>query len=1055
MPESDEWKNDWSNIEVLGRNTVPPRAGFIPYADVESALANERGASPNFQLLNGKWPFYYADSPAGIPEYCQEPEFDDEEWRTIRVPGCWQMQGYGYPHYTSCPYPFPFDPPNVPADNPVGCYRKRFKVDRSWSGRQTFLVFEGVDSAFHVWINGKMAGYSQGSHLHSEFNVTGLVREGDNVLAVQVYQWSDGSYLEDQDKWRMSGIFRDVYLYSTPYVHIKDVFAKPRFDDAYRDAMLELSVAVKNERNEASERHYLHVQLLDEEKRLVADRWFEHELMAGAGEEATVNMEISIDAPRKWTAEEPNLYTLVLALCDEVKQPVEAVTVAVGFRDVRVRNGRLFVNGQPIIIKGVNRNEFDPDLGFTVTVESMIQDITLMKGHNINTVRTSHYPNDTRWLDLCDRYGLYVIDETDLETHGCVLVGDEGYFAKREEWKAAFLDRMKRMVERDKNHPSVIIWSLGNESGYGPNFDAMAEWVKRADPSRPVHYERACEAPMVDIVSSMYPAVETLIEEGKKSDERPYLMVEFGHAMGNSVGNLQEYWDAVYTYPRLLGGLIWEWTDHGICKRSEKGEDRYYYGGDFGEQPHSGAFCLDGLLFPDRRIKSSIIEYKKAIEPVKVLPVDLISGEVKLINRYDFLNLDHLAASWTLYKDGEIEDEGELELPDVPPGSERTVTIPYRKPHQPDGCEYWIRVVFALRFGTVWAPRGHEVAWTDLQLPAVSRSAPPAVIPKASMPELAVRETGGSLRISGHDFIVAFDKAHGRITSWEWGGVQLLLAGPAVHLWRAPVDNDVHLAKQWRAKGYHQLISLPRQVTVETLAGNGDGERDKAVKVKVRSMLGTKAAAIAFAVEQVYTLYGSGDLVIHTTLSPQQNDLPPLPRFGLQFRMPDGFDRFAWFGRGPHECYSDRKESGKLGVYSGSVQEQFVPYIKPQENGNKTDVRWASVTGKEGIGLFIARTGTPLLNVSVHHYSTEELTRVKHVHDLCRVKGTVVNVDDRQSGIGNHSCGYAPTMDKYLLQPAEMAFSIRLTPYSMQSVSPMALGKRKPEPPNPDGREEG
>lgn len=1045
---------DWENLEILSRNTEPPHAGFIPYGDEEAALDHERAASPYYRSLNGNWAFHYAASPSQVPDRFYDPAFAADGWNTIPVPGNWQMHGYGRPHYSSSYYPFPIDPPHVPNDNPTGCYRRSFVIPDSWADRQVFLVFEGVDSAFHVWVNGQCAGYSQGSHMPSEFRITPLLAPGDNVLAVQVYQWSDGSYLEDQDKWRLSGIFRDVYLKATPQVHIRDIAVQTRFDGRYEDATLSLRLALHNYADREAAPHQVRISLLDEARQPVYTGAVGTSAPLPANGELALAAEIPVAAPRKWTAEEPNLYALVLKLEDERGSVLETGSVSVGFRDIAVRGGQLLVNGKPVILKGVNRNEFHPDLGFVTPLEAMIEDIRLMKQHNMNAVRSSHYPNDTRWLDLCDRYGLYVIDEADLETHGCHFIDNESYLSEHPDWQPAYLDRARRMVERDKNHPSVIVWSLGNESGYGPNHDAMAAWVRQADPTRPIHYERAKDAPVVDIVSCMYPSLQALIEEGEKTDDsRPFLMCEFAHAMGNSVGNLQEYWDAVYKYPRLLGGLIWEWTDHGIRQRTAAGEEWYAYGGDFGDHPHSGHFCIDGLLFPDRQPKASILEVKKVFEPVKAEPVDVKSGIVNIRNRYDFLSLDHLAGSWSLLCDGEIVEQGDLPLPFVPPGGEAEVVIPYRTKCERPGSEYWLRLRFVLRQAVRWAPQGHEIAWADLPLPGIPQAAP--YIKLESLPGLRTAETKALLQIKGWDFSIEFDKTRGELAAFEYNGVPLLTAGPKVHLWRAPIDNDSRQTKEWKKAGFDKLTQRLQEMSIRS-------QQSRAVQIEVKSSLGAAGLGTCFAAWIVYTVYGSGDVVIATRVMPREGlTLPPLPRLGLQMAMPGSFDRFSWFGLGPHECYIDRKRSGRLGVYAGTVQDQFVPYIKPQENGNKADVRWAAVTNVLGTGLFIG--GMPTLDVSVRHYSDEQLSKAKHAFELVRRNETIVSMDYRQAPLGNHSCGEAPPLDSYLLHSRDTAFSLRLKPFSTRDCSPMSIGKRRPEPiagesfehPAPGGEQEG
>lgn len=1021
---------DWQNLELLGRNLEPPRATLIPYAEAAQALTGERGASPYFLLLNGPWRFLY--SPTGpIPSdgvFCEA--FDDSDWDVIPVPSNWQLLGYGTPHYTSSKYPFPLDPPHLPSENPSGVYRRRFEIPTEWEGRQLFLVFEGVDSAFHVWINGELVGYSQGSHLRSEFDVTRHLRKGENLLAVQVYQWSVGSYLEDQDKWRMSGIFRDVYLLATPKLHVRDVRVRTHFGDEEEDALLEVRAFVRNYGERPAEGR-LSATLLDPRGAPVVKEAFPEGVAAAPGEEVQLDWEATVSSPERWSAETPALYTLLLALESPSGELLEVERVNVGFRTVRVEGGKLLVNGKPVVIRGVNRNEFDPDLGYVVTRESMERDILLMKQHNINAVRCAHYPNDPRWLDLCDRYGLYVIDEADLETHGFVFMGDESHLSNQPEWEHAYLDRVRRMVERDKNHPSVILWSLGNESGYGRNHDAMARWVREADPTRPIHYERAKDAPIVDVVSAMYPTVEALIEEGKKEDPRPFLMCEYGHAMGNSTGNLKEYWEAVYTYPRLAGGLIWEWTDHGIRRKGEDGTEHYAYGGDFGEYPHSSAFCLDGLLFPDRRVKPSLIEYKKVIQPVHITPLDLERGVVRIENRYDFLSLDHLQGSWAVERDGVAIEEGELEPLPVPAGGAAEVSIPFSTVSGEDGGELWLHLRFTLKKSTAWAPKGHEVAWAQfpLETPAPARS-------RRVAGGGALREREGGAVVAGREFSVGFDLDRGGLVSLNYHGEELLSRGIQLNLWRAPVDNDRNQAKEWRKAGYHRfeerLVSLERRRPVEGL-----------FQLRAVSVVAARGEAPLFDRSTTYTVYASGDVVAYVTLTPRR-ELPPLPRVGLSLRMPGRFDTFTWFGLGPHDCYVDRKESGRLGVHRATVDELYVPYIRPQEYGNKADVRWGAVTERRGVGLLFA--GMPLIEMSVHGYDLEALSTARHAHELVRLDETVVYVDYRQSGIGNDSCGDVPPLPQYLIPAEPIAFAVRLRPFSEAEVSPALLGREPLDP---------
>ena len=1022
---------DWQNQQVLEHNRQPAHATLVPYADLDTALGGERGTSPFFKLLNGQWRFLYVPSPVDIPDGFESEDFNFESWDSIPVPSNWQMLGYGRPNYTNVAYPYPVDPPFVPQENPVGLYRREFTLPVDWEGRRVFLNFDGVDSAFYVWLNGQKVGYSQGSHLPSEFEVTPFVRPGVNHLTVQVFQWSDGSYLEDQDMWRLSGIFRDVYLFATPGVHLRDASIRTHFDTAFQDAVLTLGVTVKNYTHVPVVPDSVVARLYDDQKRLVVEQKIGERLALGAGEESTQVVDISVKAPRKWSAEEPNLYALVLFLYGGKDALLEVERFNVGFRQVEAHNGQLFLNGTPIRLKGVNRHDTHPDLGHAVSLESMVTDVISMKRHNINTVRTSHYPNDPRWLDLADRFGLYLIDEADLETHGFHYTGDVSQISKDPAWEAAYVDRASRMVERDKNHPAVIIWSLGNESGYGPNHDAMAAWIRKADPTRLIHYEGAGDAAVVDIVSVMYPKVSDLIQQGQKTDDpRPFFMCEYAHAMGNGPGNLKEYWEAIYAYPRLLGGCVWEWVDHAVRQRTADGEEWFAYGGDFGDKPNDGDFCVDGLNWPDRTPYPGLIEYKKIIAPVRVEAVDLLSGKITVTNRYAFSSLRHLDGAWFLYQGGDLLQQGRLPALEVPAGGSMEVTLPYSLPEPIAGAEYWLTIRFTLAEDTPWAPRGFEITAEQFQVPLQAPAAP--VLTIKQMPSLALEALPHHASVRGEDFSIKLDTFNGVIAAWTFQGQLLLNAGPRINLWRAPTDNDIHLAKEWQSVG---LDRLQHRVTrAEVLS-----QDPQAVTLDVEAVLGAYSLAPLFKVAYATTLYGSGDVVIKTTLTPVQDGLPPLPRVGLQMRLPKRLDRLTWYGRGPHESYVDRKESALVGIYTGTVQEQYVPYVFPQENGNKSDVRWAALTDSGGMGLLAV--GLPLLNVSAHHYTTEDLTRASHTYELKQRDETILNLDIAQCGLGSNSCGPGP-LDKYLIDPKEITFSVRLKPFSLDGSSPMRLSRQ-------------
>ncbi|HEY9077756.1 MAG TPA: glycoside hydrolase family 2 TIM barrel-domain containing protein [Anaerolineaceae bacterium] len=1021
---------DWQNPAVLAKNREPARASLLPYADVPSAMTEERSASPFFKSLNGQWRFSYVSSPIEVPEQFFSPELNDSDWDSLPVPSNWQMHGYGTPNYTNVNYPYPVDPPRVPQENPVGLYRRAFSVPQSWQNRQVFLVFEGVDSAFYIWVNGRQVGYSQGSHMPSEFNITDYLQPGVNLLAVQVFQWSDASYLEDQDMWRMSGIFRDVYLYSTASIHLRDVRVRTFLENGYKDATLEFAFWLKNYTSELLS-YRVTASLCRPEDCQTID--LPKPISGTIAEKLEVQHEAKFKVlhPLKWSAEEPNLYKLLLSLYDKNGSLIEVEQVNVGFRQVEIHDQQLWVNGVSIKLQGVNRHDTHPDLGHAVSRDSMLEDILLMKQNNINTVRTSHYPNDPYWLDLCDRYGLYVIDEADLETHGFSVVGNWSQLANDPEWERAFLDRAERMVERDKNHPSIILWSLGNESGYGKNHDAMAALIRKLDPTRFIHYERALESPTVDVVSVMYPTVERLIHEGKRTDDpRPFFMCEYAHAMGNGPGNLKEYWDAIRTYPRLIGGCVWEWVDHSIRMGTENGEEWFAYGGDFEDHPNDGNFCVDGLNFPDRKPYPGLIEYKKILEPVEVEAVDLHRGMIKVKNRYAFLSLSHISGFWSLYKDDILLVEGRLPALEIAPGAETIYTLPFRIPEMEAGEQCWLNLKFLLNETRPWASRGFEVAWSQLSVPASSKLLPAVSLDQ--MEPLQVEPGERSIRICGDDFTIVFDSFSGTVSEWEFQGISLLNAGPRLNIWRAPTDNDVHIVKEWKKAGYDRMIHRIDRVEITR-------KSDKDAVIEVDSVLGGYSLRPAFRCQYKFHIFGSGDMIIETSVFPAEN-LPVLPRLGLQMRLPGALDRIEWYGRGPHESYIDRKESAAVGVYRGLVQDQYVPYILPQENGNKTDVRWAAITDQRGTGILVV--GQPLINVTASHYATEDLTRSLHTYELTRLDEVILSLDHAHCGLGSNSCGPGP-LPQYLLQPVETHFSVRLRPVMLGLQSPMRLSRQR------------
>ena len=1014
---------DWENPRIVGRNKEPGHVPLLPSADEHAALTGQRADSPYFRLLNGSWRFHCAPNPVSVPHEFHAPDFDDSAWGTVDVPGNWQLQpgaSHDVPIYCNVQYPFPVDEHlSVPQDdNPTGCYRTTFSVPPHWAGRRVLLTFDGVDSAFHLWINGAPVGYSQDSRLPAEFDVTSYLRAGENVLAVQVYRWSDGSYLEDQDYWRLSGIFRDVYLWSAPPVHVSDYRVSTEFDDDLRDSVLKLRVKVQNHTDQAAAGYHVEVMLYGPDQGPQWDSPLRAGLQVEAGGEIALDMAREVDAPLKWSAEQPHLYTLLLTLIDATGTPVQIESCRVGFRQVTITDGVLRLNGVPLTLRGVNLHEHHPDTGHAITRETMIADIVLMKQFNINAVRTSHYPQPPLWYELCDQYGLYLIDEANVETHG---VWDR--LTKDPAWETAFMERVIRMLERDKNHACVIIWSLGNESGSGPNHAKQADWVHAHDPSRPVHYESARDASFVDMISVMYPSVDYLTQlVNNPGDPRPVLMCEYAHSMGNSTGNLREYWDIIEGSPRALGGFIWDWVDQGLRRTTPDGRTWFAHGGDFGDTPNDGAFCLNGLVTPDREPHPALWEVKKIHQPVRIEPVSITHGRVRITNGYLFADLSHLSSEWSLAADGNVLQSGTLPPLKLPAGGEQEVVIPFTAPDLQAGVEYWLDVRFVLAEDTLWAERGHEVAWEQFKLPVVGQR---PTLPVASMPDLEVGEDAAALTVSGADFSLAFDKTSGRLMSFCYNDCNLLMAGPALNLWRAPTQNDatgeyfrgIALAEAWRLAGLDRLVETCSAIESETISPHE-------VRVKITTVARADNANNQFRSTYLYTIYGSGDVALGVYLMPA-GSVPPLPRVGLTMSLPADYERFTWFGRGPHETYPDRKLGAKIGVYSGTVDEQFFSYIVPQENGNKCDVRWAAFTDAHGTGIKIA--GLPLLNVSAHHYTALDLTGARHTTDLRRRDPITINLDYKVCGLGNASCGPG-VLAAYLVPPVEYRYSVHFKP---------------------------
>lgn len=1051
---------DWQNPALTNRDRLPARAYFFHYPEAQSALTFERQESPWVLLLNGQWKFQYAPNPVQAPEDFFKSSCDVSGWDDIQVPGHWQMQGYGSPHYTNVQFPFPVDPPFVPTENPTGSYRREFFVGDESKDKRLILRFEGVDSAFHVWLNGKSVGFSKGSRTPAEFDVTGMAKAGMNTLAVRVYQWSDGSYCEDQDMWWLSGIFRDVMLLVVPTLHVADLRIRTPMKPDGAEATVELQVAVANA-GTARAKGSVEASLLDADGAPVLSKPLKIDVAATGGATSEVSLSGKVASPHLWSAEIPYLYTLLVTVRDSKGAVVEVVPQKVGFRTVEITGDVFRINGVAVKLKGVNRHETHPDLGRAVPVEAMVADILLMKQHNINAVRTSHYPDDPRWYDLCDRYGIYLIDECDLETHGFDRQkGADGKLwagnpTEDPDWREACVDRMVRMVERDKNHPSVVIWSLGNEAHFGCNHIAMADAARKLDPTRPIHYEGDYQIETADMYSRMYAPVEQL-QMIAKGDEKalqqainlkpesdrlytsiPFVLCEYAHAMGNGPGGLKEYWDAIYSSDRLMGGFVWEWADHGIRCKTPEGREYFAYGGDFGDVPNDGNFVCDGLVFPDRQPSPGLIEYKKIIEPVLVEAADLTVGKVKVVNRYDFANLDRFNLAWSVMEDGVTIQSGCFGMPSVPARKNRTLDIPFVMPARATaGAVYHLNLSFRLAADQTWASSGTEMAWAQFELPVKSVAVPALRV--ADMPRLTVQETAAAIVVKGASFEFEFDKVNAVIAAWSHEGQSLLKSGPKMTFWRATTDNDRGgLARVWRENMLHLMQQRTIGVELKVLA------KGRAVQIKAQVKLAPPVWSCGYVCDMVYTLYGNGDLALDIAGVPQGQWPDMLPRIGLEMSLPLEFEKARWFGRGPGECYNDTKQANRFGVWQAGLDDLMTSYIYPQENGNRTDVKWASLRSPSGAGLLAV--AAKQMDFSAHRYTTQDLEDARHTCDLEPRDEIILHLDYGQNGIGTASCGPGPA-EKYWLKPEPFQFSVRLLPVMAGMTDLAALAKRTSQP---------
>jgi len=1028
----------WIAPECVSIARLPMRSTLYPFSPGTASL--DRDKSPWFRKLDGQWKFKMAGRPEAVVTGDVAAETDRAGWDTVEVPGNWTLQGYGYPHYTNVQMPFPDEPPFVPDENPTGIYATDFSVPADWNGRRVIIHFGGAESVLHVYVNGEAAGMSKDSRLPSEFDITPLIKFGaKNLVVAVVVKWSDASFIEDQDQWWMGGLHREVYLYSTSPVHIADVFARGLLENNYKDGRLKLTVKAGFPRQPEAD-WTVEAQLYAPNGKAV----FAKPLTSGIpmqrpGIESRLEAQFdaSVKKPLLWSAEAPHLYKLVVTLKDPKGKAVESTVTRIGFRSVEVRDRQLLVNGKRVLIKGVNRHDHHDTKGKALDRETMWLDALTMKRFNFNAVRTSHYPNDPYWLDICDELGLYIVDEANLESHAFMnqICNDRRY-------ADAFLERAIRMVERDKNHPSIILWSLGNESGYGVNHDAMAGWIRGYDPTRPLHYENALWGKhpgrqigekkydagyyATDIVCPMYPTIELITEwatdKSHPDRTRPLILCEYSHAMGNSNGSLAEYFDAFEKYPGLQGGFIWEWIDHGIKQKTADGRDYWAYGGDFGDKPNDLNFVCDGLVWPDRTPHPGIFEFKHLAQPIKATRFNAKTGVLEVKNKQDFTGVEWIRAEWKLAVDGKSVAKGKLALPKIAPHTTAKIRVKLPKLNPEPGQETFITVRFYSAKATSWCQAGHEIGWDQIALPSKKKTAAKRAIP-SSAKALECEQTGDGISIGNDSLKLTVAKDTGLIDGLRWNNHDVLVAGPHLQIWRGAVDNDG--IKGWTGQGGKPLgrwlTAGLDKLTLKATSVQAKEKPDGSVELSTRHVGSCEASSEAVIHQQTYTIRPDGVIDVANTFVVNKK-LPDLPRLGVVMILKPGFEKLAWFGRGPLENYSDRKRGAIIDIYESTVTGQYVPYILPQEHGNHTDVRWVSL--EDSTTELLVKANGPL-EFSASHLTAHDLFAAFHTYDVKPRPEVFLSLDYRQRGVGTASCG-PDTREPYKIKPGRYTWSYSL-----------------------------
>jgi beta-galactosidase len=1013
----EKWENpEWENPNIFEINREKPTASFYKYANENDALKNESWEnSSNYKSLNGTWSFYYADSVNARPTDFYKNDFDIKGWGTIQVPSNWEMKGFGMPVYTNIKYMFPANPPFIPHNmNNNGSYKRDFEIPENWNEKDTYLHFAGVSGAMYVWVNGAFVGYNEGSKTAAEFDITKFAKIGKNTVAVQVLRWSDASYIEDQDFWRLSGIERDVYVYAANKVTLRDFKVTADLKNNYKDGFFDLMVEVNNNSNALQEKK-ITIKLLDGDKEIYTDSKISN-LNKG---ENSICFKKTIPNIKTWNAEKPNLYTLLITVNGE------STTVKVGFRNIKIENSQFLVNGKPVLIKGVNLHDHDDKTGHVVTPELTIKDMEIMKQNNINAIRCSHYPKNPFFYRLADKYGFYIVDEANIETHGMGVTQDvvrkpvkkENHPAYQPEWKNAHLDRTIRMFERDKNYPSIVFWSLGNEAGNGENFKTTYKWLKEHDKTRPTQYEGAVGYENSDIEAPMYWKMHQMKKYLKEGGKKPLIQCEYAHAMGNSLGNLQDYWNLIEANPTMQGGFIWDWVDQGILTKNDKNEEFWAYGGDLGgyDLQNDNNFCLNGIVNPDRTAHPALFEAKKVYQYIKFKAINASKGKIEIKNIYDFTNLNEFDFSWALLENGTTIKSGKIDDLNVVSYQSKLITIDLPK-NENSSSDYHLNVYAKLKNKQPLMPREHLVAYEQFELQKGNFT--PNM--KVNGEDFLVSKNDKKLSISNDNFKTEFDVKSGVLNQLDYGNGNILVTGITPNFWRATTDNDFG-------------FKMPKKLGIWKKAT----ENIKLVSIKESKVKDVLNVDVLFSsvknskIILTYTFHKNGNIDVKTSLDNKGLKLPVLPRFGNNFIIKKEFDNVNWLGKGPFENYQDRNTAALVGNYKAKVSDLYFPYIRPQENGYKTENRWVTFTNEKGKGIKI--TAPNYFGFSAHHqynsdFDAGKKKQQRHNTDIQKRDFVNINIDATQMGVGGDTSWGAMPHAAYQIKAQKMQYSYTISP---------------------------